>query len=309
VNALIIANTQIRRDPTGRYCLNDLHQASGGAKRHQPANWLRLDQTAELIAEIENTEKSAGGLLTSEEAPLSTVNDGFGNGTYAVKELVYAYAMWISAKFHLHVIRAYDALVTGAASTPQPIPAPPNHRADVLVSAGRIFAAALRTAQKTRMAPARAMRAAFACAQRHTGVDWTDELGVEVAADPAGADAALAYDDSIAWFYTALTAGDIPGVSARPALSTSVYDLYQRWCSANGARIAAQQHFINALQRRYGVASARKRYQAGSQVLGPHGVLYLGDIIPPVDRTETDWLGEQISVFHAAVQTYREANG
>jgi len=196
-----------------------------------------------------------------------------------------------------------------AASAPQPIPSPPNHRADVLVSAGRIFAAALRTARTARMAPARAMRAAFACAQRHTGVDWTDELGVEVGADPAGADVALAYDDSIAWFYTALTAGGIPGVSAQPALSTDVYDLYQQWCNVNGNRAAPQQHFIHALQRRYRVACARKRYRAGTQVLGPHGVLYLGDSIPPSDRSETDWLGEQISVFHAAAQTYREATG
>lgn len=116
---LLLGNLQIRRDRAGRYCLNDLHQAAGSHRRHQPANWLRLQQVDELVAEIERCShvsngvpKSEEGLLISEEAPLSVVNDGFGNGTYAAKPLVYAYAMWISPKFHLAVIAAYDALVT-----------------------------------------------------------------------------------------------------------------------------------------------------------------------------------------------------
>jgi hypothetical protein len=33
-------DTQIRQDEQGRFCLNDLHQASGGESRHRPAYWL-----------------------------------------------------------------------------------------------------------------------------------------------------------------------------------------------------------------------------------------------------------------------------
>lgn len=177
MNALVIVNTQIRQDVAGRYCLNDLHQASGSAKRHQPSDWLRLKQTQELVAEV---EKFPEGLREFPEAPVTQVNDGFGNGTYAIKELVYAYAMWISAAFHLHVIRAYDALVTGQgddpAAEPPPMPLAPQHRADVLVSASRSFAALARTGRTLRMGHARALAAANAATLRATGVDLIAEL-------------------------------------------------------------------------------------------------------------------------------------
>ncbi len=44
-------DTQIRQDEQGRFCLNDLHQASGGESRHRPAYWLSNQQTQELIGE------------------------------------------------------------------------------------------------------------------------------------------------------------------------------------------------------------------------------------------------------------------
>jgi len=106
---LIIGEFSIRQDEDGRYCLNDLHKASGGDKKHQPAYFVRNQQTKDLIAEIENPSNGASANL--QMPAVGKVNDGKNNGTYVVKELVYSYAMWISAKFHLMVIRAYDSLV------------------------------------------------------------------------------------------------------------------------------------------------------------------------------------------------------
>ncbi len=114
---LVIGEFTIRQDEDGRYCLNDLHKASGGLKKHQLSNFLRTDQTQELIKEIENSSNIVGlnsdrtSNMSIGQKALNIIKGGLKQGTYAVKELVYAYAMWISAKFHLMVIRAYDAMV------------------------------------------------------------------------------------------------------------------------------------------------------------------------------------------------------
>lgn len=108
---LMIGEFTIRQDDEGRYCINDLHKASGGQEKHKPFNFMRNRQTKDLISEIENEIM----MLKSEHHKIKAVNTikgkGLNQGTFVIKELVYFYAMWISAKFHLIVIRAYDALV------------------------------------------------------------------------------------------------------------------------------------------------------------------------------------------------------
>jgi len=103
---LVIGDLSVRQDEDGRYCLNDLHKASGGENKHTPYRFIRLDQTIDLVNEIEQ----APDMVLGHKA-VNSIHGGNDRGTYVVKELVYAYAMWISAKFHLQVIRAYDSMV------------------------------------------------------------------------------------------------------------------------------------------------------------------------------------------------------
>ncbi|MDG6254847.1 KilA-N domain-containing protein [Glaesserella parasuis] len=83
------------------HCLNDCHQASGNLQKHKPVLFLRLDSTKELIEEIQKEDPTT--------QPLKTLR-GTQGGTYACEELVLAYAMWISPKFHLVVLRAFLAM-------------------------------------------------------------------------------------------------------------------------------------------------------------------------------------------------------
>ncbi|WP_427500785.1 KilA-N domain-containing protein [Methylomonas sp. MED-D] len=105
--SIVISDTPIRQDSAGRYCLNDLHKAAGGENKHRPSLWLKNQQAQELIDEI----SKAGIPALEQNQSLKVINGGNQQGVYVAKELVYAYAMWISPKFHLQVIRAYDALV------------------------------------------------------------------------------------------------------------------------------------------------------------------------------------------------------
>ena len=96
----------------GLYSLNDMHKASGSDKKHQPTFFMRNAETKELIEEIERSPDMVNG---SNAKAYKVVQGGTASkqGTYACKELVYRYAMWISPKFALIVIRTFDKVITG----------------------------------------------------------------------------------------------------------------------------------------------------------------------------------------------------
>nr|DAT24648.1 MAG TPA: KilA-N domain [Caudoviricetes sp.] len=103
---LIISNQAISTH-NGLYSLNDLHKVSGGAKKHEPYQFMRNQETKELIAEIESEKQIAYHTVKGGNTKTTK------QGTFVCRELVYAYAMWISPKFHLMVIRAFDRMTKG----------------------------------------------------------------------------------------------------------------------------------------------------------------------------------------------------
>ena len=110
MSSLTVLNHEIHQTD-GLYCLNDLHRASGGLEKHQPAFFMRNQETKELIAELEKETKVSSANLQTIIKKIT--GKGLHQGTYACKEIVYRYAMWISPKFALAVIRVFDAFVTG----------------------------------------------------------------------------------------------------------------------------------------------------------------------------------------------------
>lgn len=116
---LMIAGAKVRVDKQGRYSMNDLHKAAVAEghdyKRTQVEHFMRNESTQKLVAELREN-----GELEFDPCVSSTGRYG---GTWVSKELVYAYAMWISAEFMLRVIRAYDALVEGRLGDAQRIAA------------------------------------------------------------------------------------------------------------------------------------------------------------------------------------------
>lgn len=110
--SLVIGDITISQDDEGRYSLNDLSRAAiaaGITKDIRPNEWLSMAQTQELI-QVLITENSVIKPGISVIKPVHKVSGRYG-GTYVIKEIVYTYAMWVDPKFHLKVVRAYDAMI------------------------------------------------------------------------------------------------------------------------------------------------------------------------------------------------------
>jgi hypothetical protein len=93
---LCVANVAISQDAEGRFCLNDLHKASGGDKSTRPPLWLDNLGTRRLVEEIRNRmnykeeKRALGSQAGLQREPLltATVKGGSGvPGTFVVEDV------------------------------------------------------------------------------------------------------------------------------------------------------------------------------------------------------------------------------
>lgn len=84
----IIDGVAITTDKEDRFNLNALHKASTLGKHKAPSEWLRRQETKELIEELEQTVN-----LRSAQKTINAVNGGSNPGTFTHELLAISYAV------------------------------------------------------------------------------------------------------------------------------------------------------------------------------------------------------------------------
>lgn len=97
---IVIYNTVINNDHEGRFNLNDLHVSSCTAKHYSPSFWIVKEQ----IRLVLDSDELSNNVIPIVYCPVGDV--------YAVKEMVYEYAMWINEIFYNHVVNVLDSIET-----------------------------------------------------------------------------------------------------------------------------------------------------------------------------------------------------
>lgn len=215
---LTIISTAIKQDAEGRFCLNDCHRASGGDPSKKPSEWARNVKTNELVAEI-----SQSGNFRF--APLETNRGGNSPGTYACRELVYAYAMWISPSFHLKVIRAFDALVRGNVPAPAGRAVPRPRRPSLATT----FQTGMKLAKTAGLEGGHAQKAAARYCERLGLENPLELMGMAPDRDSMG----VSFADVILWFFQGMGNDDIQ-YFAQNEVPTAYRSLARDECKRRG---------------------------------------------------------------------------
>lgn len=102
---LVLNDTEIRTDEFGRYCLTDIYRASNLPAHKRP---VKFESTTSFKG-IQEVLKVRTGTFV----PYEKTRGRYNGGTWACKEMLIAYAMWVSPEFMVKVIDVFFAASSG----------------------------------------------------------------------------------------------------------------------------------------------------------------------------------------------------
>lgn len=105
MNNLILNGTEIRVDEFGRYCLTDLWKAGGSIETKKPSKFEKTERHSELVEILKGRNLPFN--------PYEKTRGRYNGGTWTIKEMIIAYAIYVSADMHMKVIDVFISAVDG----------------------------------------------------------------------------------------------------------------------------------------------------------------------------------------------------
>lgn len=102
---LVLNGTEIRSDEFGRYCLTDIYRASNLPAHKRPVKF----EATPTFKGVQDVLKVRTGTFN----PYEKTRGRYNGGTWACKEMLIAYAMWVSPEFMVKVIDVFFAASSG----------------------------------------------------------------------------------------------------------------------------------------------------------------------------------------------------
>lgn len=102
---LVLNSVEVKIDEHGRYSLTDLWKAGGSVVTKHPSKFEKTERHDQLLELLK--------CRYPHFEPFTKTRGRYNGGTWCCKELVYAYAIYVSADFHLKVIDVFDSAANG----------------------------------------------------------------------------------------------------------------------------------------------------------------------------------------------------
>lgn len=180
----------------------------------------------------------------------------------------------------------------------RPLGATPDAAADLAVSAGRVFAAALRVARVSGIGRIHAVRAANDFTIRQLGIDWCQELGIaeevaELAPHSEAPTITGLLSSNVGAFLEQLHAGALAPLHPAPGLTTEWYRAYCTWCKGASETPVSLKRFVIEATRNHRLRKEVKRFRVDDGYQSAR--VFLFGQHAPAHVVNSDWLAAKIA--------------